>query len=152
MKTLVARAFFLCDLQSEIPCHICGSAGCHWRTCSKATGGHAASVNGIEMYYEVSGNGPPLVLLHGFGGLGQNWNSIRGEYTNAYHVIVPDLRGHGRSTNPTNQFRHRQSALYVYALPDHLGIRRFKAMGISTGGMALIHMATQQPTRVMPWS
>jgi pimeloyl-ACP methyl ester carboxylesterase len=70
--------------------------------------GHTASVNGIEMYYDVSGIGPPLVLLHGFGGSGQDWNSTRGEYANAYRVIVPDLRGHGRSTNPTNQFMHRQ--------------------------------------------
>jgi pimeloyl-ACP methyl ester carboxylesterase len=110
--------------------------------------GQTASVNGIEMYYEISGSGPPLVLLHGFGGSGQDWNSMRGEYSTAYQVIVPDLRGHGRSTNPTGQFTHRQSALDVYALLDRLGIRRFRAMGISTGGMTLIHMATQQPSRV----
>src|SRR5579863_5787092 len=36
--------------------------------------GHTASVNGIDMYYEVSGSGPPLVLLHGFGGSGQDWS------------------------------------------------------------------------------
>jgi pimeloyl-ACP methyl ester carboxylesterase len=110
--------------------------------------GHTASVNGIEMYYEVTGNGPPLVLLHGFGGSGQDWSRVLADYTKDYRVIVPDLRGHGHSTNPTNQFTHRQSALDVYALLDHLGIRQFKAMGISTGGMTLIHMATQQPSRV----
>jgi pimeloyl-ACP methyl ester carboxylesterase len=110
--------------------------------------GHTASLNGIEMYYEISGSGPPLVLLHGFTGTGQDWNSVLAAYTKDYRVIVPDLRGHGRSTNPSNQFTHRQSALDVYALLDHLGIRQFKAMGISTGGMTLIHMATQQPARV----
>jgi pimeloyl-ACP methyl ester carboxylesterase len=100
------------------------------------------------MYYEISGSGPPLVLLHGFGGSGQHWSALRDDYAKEYRVIVPDLRGHGRSTNPTNQFTHRQSALDVYALLDKLEIRQFKAMGTSTGGMTLIHMATQQPSRV----
>ena len=61
---------------------------------------------------------------------------------------VPDLRGHGRSTNPTNQFTNRQSGLDIFGLLDALGIKHFKAMGISTGGMTLIHMATQKPSRV----
>lgn len=110
--------------------------------------GHTATLNGIEMYYETAGSGPPLVLLHGFGGSGQDWNRVLDDYTKDYRVIVPDLRGHGRSTNPTHQFTHRQAALDVYALLDQLGVRQFKAMGISTGGMTLIHMATQQPARV----
>ncbi|MHB0960495.1 MAG: alpha/beta fold hydrolase [Pirellulaceae bacterium] len=62
-------------------------------------------------------------------------------------MIIPDLRGHGRSTNPTNKFTHRQSALDVCALLDELKIDKFGGMGISTGGMTLIHMATQQPER-----
>jgi pimeloyl-ACP methyl ester carboxylesterase len=121
-----------------------------WAACAFAQQpeGRTASVNGIEMYYEVSGGGSPLVLLHGFGGSGQHWNALRDQYAKEYRVIVPDLRGHGRSTNPTNQFTHRQSALDVYALLDNLEIRQFRAMGISTGGMTLIHMATQQPSRV----
>jgi pimeloyl-ACP methyl ester carboxylesterase len=110
--------------------------------------GRTATLNGIEMYYEVSGQGEPLVLLHGFGGSGARWASLVPELAKNYRVIVPDLRGHGRSTNPANQFTHRQSALDVFALLNSLGIRRFKAMGISTGGMTLIHMATQQPSRV----
>ena len=65
-----------------------------------------------------------------------------------YQLIIPDLRGHGRSTNPSGTFTHRQSALDVYAMLDQLGVKRFKAMGISTGGMTLLHMATQQRDRV----
>lgn len=110
--------------------------------------GKTVSVNGIEMYYETSGQGEPLVLLHGFGGGGAMWTTFLPEFAEAYQVIVPDLRGHGRSTNPSRQFTHRQSALDVFALLDALGIKQFKAMGISTGGMTLIHMATQQPSRV----
>lgn len=110
--------------------------------------GRTAALNGIEMYYEVSGQGEPLVLLHGFNGSGTRWASLVPELAKSHRVIVPDLRGHGRSTNPARQFTHRQSALDLFALLDSLGIRQFKAMGISTGGMTLIHMATQQPSRV----
>jgi pimeloyl-ACP methyl ester carboxylesterase len=100
------------------------------------------------MYYETFGEGEPLVLLHGFGGAGQAWSAFIPELAKQYRLIVPDLRGHGRSTNPSHQFTHRQSALDVFALLDQLGIRKFRGMGISTGGMTLIHMATQQPSRV----
>lgn len=110
--------------------------------------GRIAAVNNIEMYYERIGQGEPLVLLHGFNTSGASWAKVVPELAKSYQVIVPDLRGHGRSTNPSKQFTHRQSALDIFALLDSLGIRQFKAMGISTGGMTLIHMATQQPSRV----
>lgn len=113
-----------------------------------AAAGQVVAVNGFEMYYESTGQGEPLVLLHGFNGSGQAWAGLVGEYAKHYRVVVPDLRGHGRSTNPTNRFTHRQSALDVFALLDALGIKQFKGMGISTGGMTLIHMATQQASRV----
>lgn len=112
------------------------------------TPGRTVALNGIDMYYETFGEGTPLVLLHGFGGSGQAWRPFVPEFSKGFRVIVPDLRGHGRSNNPSGKFTHRQAALDVYALMDQLGISRFKAMGISTGGMTLIHMATQQPSRV----
>ena len=107
-----------------------------------------AKVNGIEMYYESHGAGEPLVLLHGFNSSGQTWRPVLEEFARHYRVIVPDLRGHGSSTNPTGEFTHRQSARDVYALLDSLGVKQFRAMGISTGGMTLLHMATTQGERV----
>lgn len=118
------------------------------RAQDSTSAGRTVVVNGMEMYYESSGNGEPLVLLHGFNGSGVVWSRFVPELAQKYRVIVPDLRGHGRSSNPSRQFTHRQSALDVYALLDSLGIRQFRAMGISTGGMTLLHMATQQPSRV----
>src|SRR4051812_40307095 len=110
--------------------------------------GQAVSINGIEMYFETRGDGQPLVLLHGGGGVGANWQMIFPTVPATYQLIVPDLRGHGRSTNPTGEFTFRQSALDVFALLDHLGITQFKAVGISMGAKTLLHMATQQPARV----
>jgi len=109
--------------------------------------GHIAEVNGIQMYYEIYGKGDPLVMLHGFTGSGTDWKPFVEDLAKGYKLIIPDLRGHGHSTNPTNQFTHRQSALDVYALLNELKIDRFRGMGISTGGMTLLHMVTQQPER-----
>jgi pimeloyl-ACP methyl ester carboxylesterase len=105
-------------------------------------------LNGIEIYYRIIGEGEPLVLLHGFMQTGNVWDLIIDELAADYKMIIPDLRGHGLSTNPSGEFTHRQAALDVYALLDQLEIYHFKAMGISTGGMTLLHMATTQQERV----
>lgn len=110
--------------------------------------GHLAQVNGIQLYYEIHGEGKPLVLLHGFFTSTLVWEPYLADLAAQFKVIVVDLRGHGRSTNPSKQFTHRQSAHDIFALLDQLGIDRFSAIGISSGGMTLIHMATQQPDRV----
>src|SRR6476620_11778367 len=105
-------------------------------------------VNEIEMYYEIHGEGEPLLLLHGGGGVGANWQLVFKEAPAGYQLIVPDLRGHGRSTNSSTEFSFRQSALDVFALLDQLGVHRFKATGMSMGAKTLLHMATQQSTRI----
>jgi pimeloyl-ACP methyl ester carboxylesterase len=110
--------------------------------------GNLVAVNGMQMYYEVHGEGAPLVLLHGFTGSSRFWQPFIVPFAKQYRLVVPDMRGHGRSTNPANKFTHRQSALDIYALLDQLEIDTFRAIGVSSGGMTLLHMATQQPARV----
>jgi len=106
------------------------------------------STNGVSLAYRVLGEGDPLVLLHGFYGTGADWSAVAPELAATYQLIIPDLRGHGRSTNPTGRFTHRESARDIYALLDHLGIDRVNAVGFSSGGMTLLHMATAQPDRL----
>jgi pimeloyl-ACP methyl ester carboxylesterase len=87
------------------------------------------------------------VLLLGFTRSSQFWKPYLSFFSDHFQIIAPDLRSHGRSTNPSGEFTHRQSARDIAALLDHLGIERFKAFGYSSGGMTLIHLATQQPAR-----
>ena len=108
----------------------------------------SATVYDIELAYELRGDGEPLVLLHGGCGAGSNWALVFPDPPPGYRLIVPDLRGHGRSLNPSGHFSFRQCALDVLALLDHLGIERFKAIGLSLGAKTLLHVATQQPSRV----
>jgi pimeloyl-ACP methyl ester carboxylesterase len=106
-------------------------------------------LNGIEMYYESEGAGEPLLLLHGGGGCHDDWvYAGRDQFLRNHTLIIPDARGHGRSTNPQKTITHRQCALDTLALMDHLGIERFRAIGLSMGGNILLHMATLQPDRI----
>ncbi|MFY0571749.1 alpha/beta fold hydrolase [Archangium lansingense] len=105
-------------------------------------------LNGMELYCEVRGDGEPLVLLHGGTGAGSDWRYVFDESLEGYRTIVPDLRGHGRSTNPSGKLTFRQVASDVLALMDRLGVERFKAIGMSLGAKALLHVATAQPARV----
>jgi pimeloyl-ACP methyl ester carboxylesterase len=114
----------------------------------------AASVplNGIEMYYETEGaENPedPLLLLHGGTGCLENWaHAGRDQFAREYTLILPDARGHGRTTNPQKTITHRQCALDTLTLLDHLGISKCRAIGVSMGGNILLHMATLQPERI----
>jgi pimeloyl-ACP methyl ester carboxylesterase len=110
--------------------------------------GHSVQIGNIEMYYEEYGAGKPLLLLHGFGGCTQNWHPFTAELSKHHRLIVVDLRGHGYSTNPQNNFTHREAANDVFLLLEKLGIDDFSAMGMSTGGMTLLHMATTEPRRI----
>jgi pimeloyl-ACP methyl ester carboxylesterase len=106
------------------------------------------SINGMQMYCELHGEGEPLLLLHGFTGSGADWGLVFTGPLEGYRLVIPDLRGHGRSTNPSTEFTFRQSALDVFALLDRLGIERCKAVGLSAGAKTLLHVTTRQPTRI----
>ena len=105
-------------------------------------------VNGIELFFRDGGSGEPLLLLHGFTGSGDDWQHVFAEPLAGYRIIAPDLRGHGRSTNPSRQFTFSDVARDIFALLDQRGIGRVSAIGMSAGANTLLHMATQQPSRI----
>jgi pimeloyl-ACP methyl ester carboxylesterase len=104
--------------------------------------------HGFSLHYDIHGDGEPLLFLHGGLGAGDNWKYIFGEPPARYRLIAPDQRGHGASTNPSQVLTFGQIATDTFALLDHLQIDRVKAIGISGGGIALLHMATAQPARI----
>jgi pimeloyl-ACP methyl ester carboxylesterase len=110
--------------------------------------GRIETLNGVQIYFEVHGTGEPLLLLHGFSGCNQDWSPSAAEWGSQFQLILPDMRGHGRSGILLKPFRHADAATDVLALLDHLGIAACKAVGISGGGNVLLHMATRQPDRI----
>ena len=61
------------------------------------------AVNGIDLHYEITGEGEPLLWLHGFMGAGLDWKYIFNGAPAGFQLIAPDLRGHGSSTNPSGE-------------------------------------------------
>lgn len=105
------------------------------------------NVNGIDLYFEVHGSGEPVLLLHGFSGSSQDWGPFVNEWK-GFQLIIPDLRGHGRSGTLTKPFRHADAAADIIELLDHLEIDKVSGAGVSAGGNILLHLATREPERV----
>jgi pimeloyl-ACP methyl ester carboxylesterase len=110
--------------------------------------GQSVRLNGFEMYYETLGEGEPLLLVHGWSGNTSYFEPFLEPLAEHYRLIIPDLRGHGRSTNPGGEFTMAQAAMDLSALLDHLGVGRVRALGASAGGVILLHMGTLQPSRI----
>ncbi len=103
---------------------------------------------GVDLYFESYGEGEPVLLLHGFSGSSQDWRATVTHWAPSFRLIVPDLRGHGRSGTLTSPFRHRDAADDILALLDRLHIDTCKGVGVSAGGNALLHIAARQPQRL----
>jgi len=106
------------------------------------------ALRGFQFHYDVRGEGEPLLLLHGGMGIGDDWRHVFTSDPAGYRLIVPDLRGHGRSTSPPEGFTFKACADDVRALLEHLKIDRVKAIGMSLGAKTLLHLATAYPNRV----
>jgi pimeloyl-ACP methyl ester carboxylesterase len=105
-------------------------------------------LRGFQMHYDVRGEGEPLLLLHGGMGIGDDWRHVFASDPPGYRVIVPDLRGHGRSTSPPQEFTFKTCAEDVRELLERLRIDRVKAVGMSMGAKTLLHLATAHPQLV----
>jgi pimeloyl-ACP methyl ester carboxylesterase len=105
-------------------------------------------VNGVKLHYEVIGEGIPLLWLHGFFGAGADWRYMFPDPPGGYCLIAPDLRGHGASSRPAGVFTFRDAAQDVAALVHHLGLESVHAVGVSGGGIVLLHLATANPSLI----
>jgi pimeloyl-ACP methyl ester carboxylesterase len=110
--------------------------------------GHA-EVNGLKMYYEVYGNGKPIVLLHGsFMNIPLNWSHIIPLLANDRKVIVTELQGHGRTKDISREVSYEGMADDVSGLLNHLRIDSADILGYSMGGGVAFQMAVRHPQQV----
>jgi len=105
-----------------------------------------AKVNGASLYYEVKGEGFPLVLVSG-GGLmdSRAWDQQFEHFSMHYKVIRYDVRGIGRSTRPGQKFSHSQD---LYALLNLLKVKKAHVIGLSFGGSIALDFALDHPDMV----
>jgi len=106
-----------------------------------------ASVNGVDLYYEIAGTGFPLVLAHGYCTSMNLWRHQLPLLSQRYQVIAYDARGHGLSSAPAGQEHYTLLHLVedMYALLRHLGISQAYIAGHSMGGATAAGFAARHP-------
>lgn len=91
---------------------------------------------------------PTLVLLHGITGRAESWEDVLPALVDDYHVVAPDLRGHGASDKPQTGYRPIDYAADVAALLDALGVARAAVVGHSLGALVTMALAAGYPDKV----
>jgi pimeloyl-ACP methyl ester carboxylesterase len=106
--------------------------------------------NGLDIAYDVSGAGPPLVLLHGASSTGrEDFAAQMPSMSKAFLVHTPDARGHGRTKwDAADGFEYAWLVEDLRAFADELGLQTFHLLGFSMGAMTALQFATRWPERL----
>jgi len=108
-----------------------------------------ADVNGLHLYYEEHGEGPPLLLLHGgLMTIELNFGIALPVLAERHRVIAVELQGHGRTGDVDRRPTFPDFAADVVALLDHLGIERADVVGFSLGGLTGYELVISHADRV----
>lgn len=107
-------------------------------------------VNGLEMYYELYGDGgTPLLLLHGgLFDIQQQFGTLIPGLSEGRRVIATDFQGHGRTNDIDRPLNTADLASDVIGLLEHLGVREADVFGFSVGGAVALHLAIKRPDLV----
>lgn len=107
-----------------------------------------ARLNGIDVYYERRGDGPPVLFLNGSGSTLDGMRILLDVFTDRVDLLAHDQRGLGRTEIPTGPYTMTDYATDAIALLDHVGWERARVVGISFGGMVAQELAVTVPDRV----
>lgn len=100
------------------------------------------------MHYVGHGSGDVIVLLHGFCGSSEYWEEVIPHLSKQYRVIAPDLRGHGKSTDPNENFKIEDYADDIVQMLDKLEVQKATLLGHSMGGYITLAFAEKYAERL----
>jgi pimeloyl-ACP methyl ester carboxylesterase len=113
------------------------------------TTSHFADLSGVTLHYRRSGQGEPVVLLHGIPQTSHEWRYVIPRLAERHTVIAPDLRGLGDSSRPPGAYDKKTLGADIAALViDHLGFRQFHLVGHDWGGPVAFSVAAHHPDAV----
>lgn len=101
--------------------------------------------NGVRFNVWAGGEGPPMVLLHGYPETALMWRKIVPKLLPEYRIVCPDLRGYGDSDKPRDGYDKRTMALDMKLLMEALGFKRFAVVGHDRGARVGHRMALDHP-------
>jgi pimeloyl-ACP methyl ester carboxylesterase len=104
--------------------------------------------NGIELHYEATGEGQPVLFIHGLGSSCRDWEMQMPVFSKQYRVVSFDLRGHGQSQKPPGPYSMSLFAKDTAELTRSLGIAPVHVVGISLGGMIAFQLGVDHPELV----
>jgi len=107
-----------------------------------------APVNDLNLYYEVHGEGPPLILLHGAYMTAEMMAPLTEGLAGTRQVIVPEMQAHGRTGDIDRPLTYEQMADDTAALIGRLGLEQADVVGYSMGGGAALQLAIRHPALV----
>lgn len=121
----------------------------HMNAQQPSPNGHYATVNGLRLYYEIQGNGTPLILLHGGGStIGSTFGRIWPLLLPAHQLIGVESQSHGRTADRDQPSSFEQDADDVAALLQQLQIEKADFMGFSNGATTCLQIAIRHPQLV----
>jgi 2-succinyl-6-hydroxy-2,4-cyclohexadiene-1-carboxylate synthase len=105
------------------------------------------NVNGLDYFYQEQGEGPPLLLLHGFTGSAANWCEQLLPFAAQHRVLTIDLPGHGRTSSPPTPDRYTMQAVCkdLISIFEILNLSALNLLGYSMGGRLALYVAATQP-------
>ncbi|MBR1364377.1 alpha/beta hydrolase [Bradyrhizobium ottawaense] len=109
------------------------------------------SVNGVTLHVRVGGQGPAVVLLHGFGDTGDMWAPLAKALYKHHTVIVPDLRGMGLSSQPAAGYDKKNQGVDIAMVMDKLNVQKADLVTHDIGNMVGYALAAQYPDRITKW-
>jgi pimeloyl-ACP methyl ester carboxylesterase len=107
--------------------------------------------NGTTLLVRVGGQGPAVILLHGFGDTGDMWAPLAAVLVKDHTVIVPDLRGMGLSAHPDSGYSKKNQALDIAGVMDVLKVNSADLVTHDIGNMVGYALAAQFPQRITRW-
>lgn len=109
------------------------------------------NTNGTTLHVRIGGQGPAVVMLHGFADTGDMWAPAANALVKDHLVVVPDLRGMGLSAHPDTGYTKKNQAVDIVGVMDALKIQKADLVTHDIGNMVGYALAAQYPARIVRW-